>query len=86
MIYYGSQRSTSTCQRDRAIPPSKATSEACRPAITSSLVMQRDLLKSRLSKLPQLPALDHSGAEVRDDEAEELRDSFSTSLAPPPPR
>ncbi|ORY76902.1 Alpha/Beta hydrolase protein [Leucosporidium creatinivorum] len=48
--------------------------------------MQRDLLKSRLSKLPQLPALDQSGAEVDDDEAEELRDSFSTSLAPPPPR
>ena len=38
--------------------------------------MQRDLLKARLGKLPQLPAIDPSGTELTEEEAEEARDDF----------
>lgn len=42
---------------------------------TFSLNMNRDLLKARLGKLPQLPPLDAS-SELDPDEEEELLDSF----------
>jgi len=38
--------------------------------------MQRDLLKARLGKLPELPAIDSNGVELTEEEAEEARDDF----------
>jgi protein phosphatase methylesterase 1 len=38
--------------------------------------MQRDLLKARLGKLPQLPAVDPNGNELTEEEAEEAKDDF----------
>lgn len=40
------------------------------------ILMQRDLLKARLGKLPELPAIDSNGVELTEEEAEEARDDF----------
>ncbi len=48
--------------------------------------MQRDLLKARLGKLPQLPAIDPSGTELTEEEAEEAKDDFIIKPAVLPKR
>lgn len=43
--------------------------------------MQRDLLKARLGKLPQLDAIDPNGNPLTEEEAAEARDQFLTAPA-----